>query len=179
MVERVTLLRMASQSRFVFRGEAVAAIRCGEAFGLVLPNLPCTTAAGNGKAALWLGPDEWLLVAGEAQEMSSLRASLNDVAHSLVDVSSREIGFEISGPASALLLNAAIALDLSGTEFPPGACSRTVFAKVGALLWRSEPDHFRLFVARSHADYAEALMAEAARSLPETDAGSVRPGRLL
>ncbi|HLY54609.1 MAG TPA: sarcosine oxidase subunit gamma family protein, partial [Stellaceae bacterium] len=43
------------------RGEAVAA--AGTAYGVTLPVQACRVASVRGRAALWLGPDEWLLIA--------------------------------------------------------------------------------------------------------------------
>ena len=62
--------------------------------------------AGEGvrRAALWLGPDEWLMIADGADPAplgEMLESVLDGTAHSLVDVSHRQIGLIASGPAAA------------------------------------------------------------------------------
>src|SRR5689334_18439732 len=52
-------------SRWIFRGRAAAIAAAGEAFGVALPQEPCRAATAGERAALWLGPDEWLLLAPE------------------------------------------------------------------------------------------------------------------
>lgn len=164
---RAAVQMQAASGRFVFRGGRDAALACGRGFGLALPVQPLWSSDIGDRAALWLGPDEWLLIANEAGTLRVLRDVLAGIAHALVDVSSRDCLFDICGPDAALLLNTAIPLDLSEQGFPVGACTRTVFAKVGATLWRREREIFQLSVARSHGDYARRLLEEALRSTPE------------
>ena len=171
--DRVTVRAVDPEQRFVFRGGGDAVRICGESFGISLPLGPCRAATRDGKSALWMGPDEWLLIAPEqALLLDSLRAALAACAHGLVDVSSRDHIWEITGSSAELLLNAGVPLDLSLTAFPADCCTRTVFGKVGAMLWRNGPESFRLSVARSLAPYVGAWLREAAQCLPE---GEVSP----
>ena len=66
----------------------------GEAFGVAPPTKPLGSAAAGERAALWLGPDEWLLLAEESAAglMGDLEAALGGVFHSLVDISHRQVG---------------------------------------------------------------------------------------
>ena len=57
--------------------EALAAIQ--QMLGVQLPLTPNTTAASQGLLAIWLGPDEWLLLA--AQDHSEALASDLQAAH--------------------------------------------------------------------------------------------------
>ena len=55
---------------------------------------------GDGRAAIWLGPDEWLLIAeGVDPEVvaAEIEAALSATPHSLVDVSHRQVGIEVRG----------------------------------------------------------------------------------
>ena len=45
-------------------------------------------------------------------------------------------------------------------------CTRTVFAKAEIVLWRTDPDTFRVEVARSYCRYVVDLLGEVARELP-------------
>jgi sarcosine oxidase subunit gamma len=113
---------------------------------------------------LWLGPDEWLLLA-PGVEGSAVGAALAEALHgqaaSLVDVGHRQVGLVVAGPRAADLINAGCPLDLDLSAFPEGMCTRTVLAKVEIVLWRTAADAFRIEVARSLAPYVVELLREA------------------
>jgi sarcosine oxidase subunit gamma len=118
------------------------------------------------RAALWLGPDEWLLIAPEAQGATlsaGLATALAGLPHSLVDVGHRQSGCELHGPQAATLLASGCPLDLDASAFPVGMCTRTVLAKAEIVLWRTAPQTFRLEVARSFVAYVAEFLTEAER----------------
>ena len=122
------------------------------------------------RVALWLGPDEWLLLLPEA-DLPSLRARLSAaplaMAGSLVDISHRDVGLLIAGRDASWLLAAGCPLDLDISAFPVGMCTRTLLAKAEIVLWRSGADVFRLEVQRSFASYVAAFLCEAAHDSPD------------
>ena len=154
-----------SATRLAVRSGGAAVTKLGDAFGLPLPMDVCRAAANAARAALWLGPDEWLLIASEG-EMPALGAwiadALGDTPASVVDVSARNVGVQVKGSKAAEAINAFNPLDLAGA-FPVGMCTRTVFAKVEIVLWRTEADTFRIEVWRSFAPYVLGCLDEAAK----------------
>lgn len=153
-------------TRFVYRG--VAAAGFDAAFGVALPNLPCRAASAGDRAALWLGPDEWLLLAPAAEArstLSSLRGALAGKPSSLVDVSHRQAGFVTEGPAAPRLLASGCPLDLDIATFPVGMVARTLLGKAEIVLWRTATTTFRIEVGRSFAPYVAAYLNEATRDL--------------
>ena len=164
--DRLRVAALPPQARFVFRGGAVAAARAGDALGVTLPVTPCRAAADDMRAALWLGPDEWLLLAAPGTEDGTARdiaAALADLPHALVCVSDRHAALTVSGPRAETLLAAGCALDLDPRAFPQGMCTRSLLAKAEIVLWRHQPASFRLEVRRSFAAYVWDFLAEAAR----------------
>jgi sarcosine oxidase, subunit gamma len=122
-----------------------------------------------GRAALWLGPDEWLLIAPPALGAAladELTTALAELPHSLVDVSHRQSAAELRGPLAATLLSAGCPLDLDERAFPVGMCTRTVLAKAEVVLWRTAAEVFRIEVARSFVAYVSEFLAEAERTSP-------------
>jgi sarcosine oxidase, subunit gamma len=161
---RVTTLPVAT--RFSARGDDVAVDAIGRAFGVALPREVCRAATGGDRAALWLGPDEWLLIApdGEARRlMAAMNAALGQEPASLVEISDRQVAIEISGEEAAEAINAFNALDLDVENFPVGMCTRTLFGKAEIVLWRTAPETFRVEVWRSFAPYVEGCLGEATR----------------
>ena len=164
--ERVRLAPPAS--RWVLRGAAPALAAAGAAFGPVPSTLAGRAVVLGARAALWLGPDEQLLLApaSEADALAAaLAGALAPLPHSLVDVSHRQVGLTVSGRHATLLLNAGCPLDLAVSEFPSGTCTRTVFAKAEVVLWRTDVERFHLEVWRSFAGYVSELLAEIGREL--------------
>lgn len=146
------------------RAEDVAAL--SGALGIDLPVKPKTSSSGNRRTALWLGPDEWLVIAegGSDAGNSLMQAAKNSgVLHSAADVSHRNTAILVSGPGAAAAINAGCPQDLSVKTFPVEACSRTVLGKVEIVLLRTEEEAFRVEVWRSFSDYAFGLLVEGAK----------------
>ena len=156
-------------ARFILRGGEAARVACGIVFGAEPPSSLGPAGEGAERAALWLGPDEWLLIAEGAEAALSevMESVLDGTAHSLVDVSHRQIGLIASGPAAARTLNAGCPLDLCLNAFPVGMATRTLFDKAEIVLWRRAAEAFHVEVWRSFAPYLAASLAEAARGAPE------------
>ena len=97
----------------------------------------------------------------------TLESVLDGTAHSLVDVSHRQIGLFAAGPAAARALNAGCPLDLDLAAFPLGMATRTLYDKAEIVLWRRAERKFHIEVWRSFAPHVAASLAEAARGAAE------------
>jgi len=153
----------APATRFILRGEAAARAAAGQGFGLSLPETACRASTDGNRAALWLGPDEQLLLAPDAEAElieASLARALQGHAHSLVDVSHRQVGIGLHGPRAEWLLQSQCPLPLNLRDFPAGMCTRTIFGKAEIVLWRPAEQVFRLEVWRSFATYVVELLRE-------------------
>jgi len=152
-------------TRLNLRGGADVAAPVARVFGVAPPMKPLSSAASGERAALWLGPDEWLLLAeeGAAGLMGDLEQALGDVFHSLVNISHRQVGIAVEGPGAARLLAAGCPLDLDLTAFPVGMSTHTLLVKAEIGLWRREENVFRIEVLRSFAPYVARILNEAAR----------------
>ena len=124
------------------------------ALGIGLPETPNTAAGG----ALWLGPDEWLLVSGE-DRTGPLEAALAGQHCAIVDVSEARAVLELSGPGATDVLAAGCRLDLDPLR--PGSCAQTALARAHVLLEPREGGVWRLYVGRSFAAYARAWIEDA------------------
>ena len=157
-----TLARSQFTARFVLRGELTAARALSAVFGVALPEKINSANADAARAALMLGPDEWLLLASDAGAdvlATALGQALAGIAAALVDVTHRQTGVDLAGEAVTTTLNAAVPLDLSARAFPVGMATRTIFDKSEIVLWRTGPLAFHIEVWRSFAPYVEGLLA--------------------
>jgi len=163
-------------SRLSLRAAADARPALEKALGVSLPARPKNSASAGARHALWLGPDEWLVIDEDAADLVALCRPVKAL-HSAVDVSHRNTAILVSGPAAADVLSAGCPQDLSLAAFPVGACSRTILGKVEIVLLRTGEQAFRVEVWRSFSDYAFAFLADAARdaapALPEGAEGHI------
>jgi len=166
VTEKAPITALPPATRFILRGDASSVGAAGSVMGVAIDQAPCRASVAGARAALWLGPDEWLLLAPETDAHAlqmGLAQALQGRAHALVDVSHRQTGLMIAGAHAADTLNSACPLDLDVSAFAVGMCTRTAFAKAEIVLWRSAFDAFHIEVWRSFADYVARLLAEAAR----------------
>ena len=121
-----------------------------------LPLEPNTAWEDGPRAALWLGPDEWLILGppGAGPEIvAQLEAALTGTHHSVIDVGANRVAIEISGPRSKEVLSKGCSLDLD----PRGGwvadrCAQTLLARVPVILHeRSETTG--ILVRPSFAEY--------------------------
>jgi sarcosine oxidase subunit gamma len=158
---------LAPAARFILQGGPAARRAAGDAFGVALPEEACRAHVAGDRAALWLGPDEHLLLApaGDAEAVATqLGSALSGIPHSLVDVSQRQVALQVSGPDAGELLNSGCPLDLDPAAFPPGMCTRTLIGKAEAILWRKAAAEYHLEVWRSFAGYVVDWLREAGGS---------------
>jgi sarcosine oxidase subunit gamma len=153
-------------SRLILQGDAAARSAAATAWGVPFSEESCRARTLGERATLWLGPDEQLLWQASrevALPIADLESALVGHAHSLVDVSHRQVALEVFGPHAATILAGACPLDLDVREFPVHMCTRTVLAKAEIVLWRTAPDAFHVEVWRSFQSYAQALLGEIGR----------------
>jgi sarcosine oxidase subunit gamma len=149
--------------RFAFYGEAQARAAVLPVWGAEFSEDACRARTGAGRATLWLGPDEYLLLDfAAAESAAALEAALHGIPHALVDISHRQFAVAVSGPHAADILNGACPLDLDLAEFPVGMCTRTVFAKAEIVLWRTAEATFHVEIWRSFAGYVTGVLGEIA-----------------
>ena len=157
----VRLSMAPSAARASLRAPAGSVGALSSALGLDLPTRPKTSATANDRHALWLGPDEWLLIGPDGTDFVALAASAG-VLHSAADVSHRNIAIDVSGKDAAIAINTACPLDLTPSVFPVGACARTVFGKIEIVLYRTGEDSYRVECWRSFAEYCFGMLSEGA-----------------
>ena len=152
--------------RFILHGDARARAAAAPVWGVAFASQACRALTHDGRATLWLGPDEFLLLGVEDGShdaaASALETALGDVPHALVNISHRQFALEMSGPHAATILSGACPLDLDLGEFPVNMCTRTVLSKADIVLWRTREDAFHVEAWRSFSGYVAGLLSEIA-----------------
>lgn len=134
--------------------------------GFTLPTEPNTVTCSNGLSALWLGPDEWMVIV-EGRQPEKLAAamdeSLVDVFSSVTDVTGGHIVFNVSGSKARDLLEKGCTIDLHPTAFGVRACVQTLIAKANVVIrYIDDTSSFDLVVRSSFASYLQQWLNDAA-----------------
>ena len=145
----------------------------GQRIAAVTGGLPaaCGGVAGSGETSvLWLGPEEFLVVAPrEAHEslggdlLQALREALGDGAGQVVDLSANRTTFELTGPRSRAVLEKGCSLDLHPRVLKAGTALSTEIGNIPVVLWKTGEESFRLFPRASFADFLGRWLLDAMR----------------
>lgn len=165
----VRLCERPSPGQLNLRGDAAdddfrAAVRA--ALGFAPPPDPNTSAASGGITALWLGPDEWLVVTPKGREADTARGLRDALAGKFAAVT--EVGHAravigLSGAHARDVLMKGCSLDLHPRVFGPGRCAQTGLARAQVVLHQTDPlPAFELYVQRSVAEYLWLWLEDAA-----------------
>lgn len=149
--------------RYSYRGAPEV---LGDGFGIALPVEPMRANEAPGVAVLWLGPDEWLLIAPEDVDLRRrLQEAVAGKPAALVEISQRNVALTLFGPRAADVISSGCPLDLDLSTFPVGMCTRTILGKTEIVLWRRGAEEFHLECWRSFAPYVLMLLADAVGTL--------------
>lgn len=136
-----------------------------KALGLKLPTKPKTSTSTAKRTAMWLGPDEWLILDKPNSDLKNLPHQLAKTLCSAVDVSHRNTSIGLTGASAAIVLNAGCPQNLSLEAFPVGACSRTILGKSEIILLRTAENAFHVECWRSFSDYVWNYLVDAAKTI--------------
>ena len=138
-------------------GDAGFKKAAADVLGLDLPMEPNTVGGEDEMLALWLGPDEWLVVTpADAQTslLDSLETALQGVHAAVTDVTGGQTVTTLSGPSARDILAKGCPLDLHPSVFKPGQCAQTIVGKANVTIrCVDDSPSFELIIRRSFAEY--------------------------
>ncbi len=127
------------------------------ATGVELPVKANTVNSGNGISILWLGPNEWWVVAAADRSdelVAALRQAFQGQHTAVVDVSESRTVITVSGPKARDFLARGISLDLHPRVFASGQCAQTGMSKANILLHQTDDKpSYDIYVLKSFSDY--------------------------
>ena len=140
-----------------------AARRVAAALGAGLPDGCGETSSAGDRTALWLGPDEWLVVSrsDDAPVVHDLSEALGADRGAVVDVSANRTVLTLAGPAARRVLETGCPVDLHPRAFGPGRAVTTTLGPVPLVLWQDDASSYRLLPRSSFADYVARWLLDA------------------
>jgi sarcosine oxidase subunit gamma len=125
-----------------------------------LPIEPNLSVDDGRRAALWLGPDEWLILGppgAVAAIVAELEAAFAHVDRSVVDVSANRVAIDLTGPGRFDLLAHVCPLDLDARVWTSGRCAQTLLGRAQVVL-QERIETTGILVRPSFADYVVDLL---------------------
>jgi sarcosine oxidase subunit gamma len=140
-----------------------AARRVEEVLGAALPAAVGEVTAAGENQAIWLGPDEWLVMsaADPIALADQLEAALAEEPGLVLDVSANRTVLELTGPRARSVLEKGCPVDLHPRVFGPGSAVSTSLARMPLLLWQTGETSYRLLPRSSFADYVARWVLDA------------------
>ena len=142
--------------------------RLAAGLGFSLPVIPNMVGSHGERRALWLAPDEWLIVGPDDQLDvfdRALRDGLAQAFGSIVDVSANRTVLEVGGPKVRELLAHGASIDLDARSYGPDRCAQTLLAKAQVIIEQREESAFDIYVRHSFAGYVADWLLDAAASI--------------
>jgi sarcosine oxidase, subunit gamma len=138
--------------------------RIADALGFAVPVTPNTVTSKGDRRALWLGPDEWLIVGPDGEQTAlgrRLRDAFGETVGAVTDVSATRTLVEIRGSGGRDLLRHGVSIDLDARSFIRGHCAQTLLAKAQVILERRDEPAFVVYVRTSFAVYVATWLLDA------------------
>ena len=163
---------IAGERRFVAKvnlradvSDAAVAGALKKALGFVPPAAANTVDGKRDRYALWLGPDEWLVVGepgSEGATRAALRGALEGTHAAVVDVSESRTVIRLTGPRVRQVIAKGCPIDVHPRAFGPGRCAQSRYARALVLIHQlDDAPTFDLYVERSFADYLWRMIEDA------------------
>jgi sarcosine oxidase subunit gamma len=135
--------------------------------GLDLPAEPNRFTESGDRACLWLGPDEWLIIGPDGNQMDlikDLRGALAGQHAAVTDVSGARTTILLQGPRARDLLQKGTPLDLHPRVFQPGQCAQSHIAGANITLRQlDDAPTYEILVLNSFAEHLWLWLESAAR----------------
>ena len=150
---------------------AAVAEAVATAVGTAVP-APLTAVFDGARGAVWMAPDELLLLAplAEAPVMAETLERQLEARHALVaDMSHARSLIRLTGSAAPEVLAKGAPVDLREAAFPVGRARRTHLAEIAVGLWHRAPEVWEIACFRSYSRHLWAWLLASGSEGAELD----------
>ena len=133
-----------------------------EAIGLQVPEA-LGVSHGDGARAVWMAPDELLLIASRGEVAPGLEKIANQLDgqhHMALDVSDARTVFRLTGARVGEVLAKGAPCDCSDHGFPPGTARRTHMGGLAVGIWRVDAETWEIMCFRSYAHHLKGWLEQ-------------------
>lgn len=161
----MVLKEMPHLGKISLRGTAPILTELCRLAGLTPPEAANRIATNGDRHALWMGPDEVMLLVeagAEAQLITTMQKALQDEHCAIVDVTDALCAVSLTGRHVRDVLAKGCPLDLHADIFTAGTCAQSLLSHAGVTLACLDTDSFILIGRTSFTAYITSFLADAA-----------------
>ena len=146
----------------------------GKNINIILPIEANTSSSSDNYTAIWLSPDEWMIVSNntvnkenndyEIEELLFNKISKTNLG-SVTDVSDQFVMINLKGEKIFDLLSTGCPFDFADFKLKKGSVAQTLLAQIDVIIHHNEINSVNLFVRRSFSEHLMSWINDSASRL--------------
>ena len=146
----------------------------GKNLNMILPTEANTSTTSDKLTAIWLSPDEWMIVSNELVNKENDKYELNEILFNsisktnlgaVIDVTDQFVQLELKGKNIYEIFSAGCPFNFNEFKEKIGATTQTVLNHIDVILHHKEENVVNLFVRRSFAEHLWSWIEDSASRL--------------
>ncbi len=146
----------------------------GKNLNMILPTEANTSTASDKLTAMWLSPDEWMIVSNELVSKDSNKYELHEILFNsisktnlgaVLDVTDQFVQLELKGENIYEIFSAGCPFNFNEFNEKKGSTTQTVLNHIDVIMHHKEENVVNLFVRRSFAEHLWSWIEDSASRL--------------
>ena len=146
----------------------------GKNLNMILPTEANTSTTSDKLTAIWLSPDEWMIVSNELVNKDNDKYELNEILFNsisktnlgaVIDVTDQFVQLELKGKNIYEIFSAGCPFNFNEFKEKKGSTTQTVLNHIDVILHHKEENVVNLFVRRSFAEHLWSWIEDSASRL--------------
>ena len=146
----------------------------GKNLNMILPTEANTSTTSDKLTAIWLSPDEWMIVSNELVNKENDKYELNEILFNsisktnlgaVIDVTDQFVQLELKGKNIYEIFSAGCPFNFNEFKEKKGSTTQTVLNHIDVILHHKEENVVNLFVRRSFAEHLWSWIEDSASRL--------------
>ena len=146
----------------------------GKNLNMILPTEANTSTTSDKLTAIWLSPDEWMVVSNELISKNTNKYELEDILYNsisktslgaVVDVTDQFVQLELKGKGIYEIFSAGCPFNFNEFKDKQGSTIQTVLNHIDVILHNKDENIVNLFVRRSFAEHLWSWIEDSASRL--------------
>ena len=134
----------------------------GKNLNMILPTEANTSTTSDKLTAMWLSPDEWMIVSNELVSQNTNKYELNEMLFNsisktnlgaVIDVTDQFVQLELKGENIYEIFSAGCPFNFNEFKEKKGSTTQTVLNNIDIILHHKDENIVNLFVRRSFAEH--------------------------
>ena len=161
--------------KLIIRGKTKNFITAiGKSLNIILPTEVNTSTSGETLTALWLSPDEWMLISNKAVSENTNTYEVEDnlikniskaKLGAITDVSDQFVMINIKGSKVFDLLTTGSPFNFNKFKIKKGSVVQTILSHIDVIIHHTEINNVNLFVRRSFSEHLHSWLNDSASRL--------------